>query len=166
VYAGSAAGIATIAQIKQAIVLYGTLSTAVAAGNDWDNYQPGQVLNGPNQPMGSNHAVVITGWDDTTKPPSFTIKNSWGKSYGAGGYLLVGQGCENVGDEAFAVTVSPAPAPPTPPGPTPPPPPPPTPSPTVTITITGTLAPGTYEVVSQGTVTAIQAIQADVKKLP
>ena len=48
--------------MKNCIVTYGPVSVAVAAGNSWDSYQAGQVLNdGPN-PNGINHAVMVVGW--------------------------------------------------------------------------------------------------------
>ena len=38
-----------------------------------------------------DHAVLMVGYDDTTDPPSFRIKNSWGSSWGEDGYFYVSQ---------------------------------------------------------------------------
>ena len=38
-----------------------------------------------------DHAVLMVGYDDTSNPPSFKIKNSWGTDWGESGYFLVAQ---------------------------------------------------------------------------
>jgi KDEL-tailed cysteine endopeptidase len=38
-----------------------------------------------------NHAVLLVAYDDTSSPPSWTIRNSWGSGYGENGYILVSQ---------------------------------------------------------------------------
>mmetsp|Transcript_12588 Transcript_12588/g.20280 ORF Transcript_12588/g.20280 Transcript_12588/m.20280 type:complete len:277 (+) Transcript_12588:17-847(+) len=38
-----------------------------------------------------DHAVLMVGYDDTTKPPHFKVKNSWGTKWGEDGYFLVAQ---------------------------------------------------------------------------
>ena len=42
-----------------------------------------------------DHTVLLTGYDDTTDPPSFTLKNQWGTGWGEKGYFRVSQ--EEVG---------------------------------------------------------------------
>jgi len=38
-----------------------------------------------------DHAVLMVGYDDTTSPPSFKFKNSWGSDWGEEGYFRVAQ---------------------------------------------------------------------------
>jgi hypothetical protein len=38
-----------------------------------------------------NHAVLMVGYDDTSSPPSFKIKNSWGTGWGEDGYFRIAQ---------------------------------------------------------------------------
>lgn len=35
------------------------------------------------------HGVVIVGWDDTTTPPCWIVKNSWGSGWGESGYFKI-----------------------------------------------------------------------------
>jgi hypothetical protein len=42
-------------------------------------------------PYCADHAVLMVGYDDTTDPPSFKLKNSWGNSWGEDGYFRVSQ---------------------------------------------------------------------------
>jgi C1A family cysteine protease len=83
--------------IKQAVMTYGALYTHMY----WDNYY----YNAYNYAYyysgttGINHAVAIVGWDDNfdrskfnTAPPgngAFIIKNSWGTSWGEGGFFYL-----------------------------------------------------------------------------
>jgi hypothetical protein len=41
--------------------------------------------------VGIDHAVLMVGYDDTTSPPSFKIKNSWGEGWGEDGYFRIAQ---------------------------------------------------------------------------
>lgn len=40
----------------------------------------------------ANHAVNIVGFDDTNVPPYWIIRNSWGASWGEGGYIRLAKG--------------------------------------------------------------------------
>lgn len=145
---GQQYGFATTQEIKNAIVAYGMLSTAIAANSDWDNVGADGVLQYRKLGESSiDHDVNITGWDDNKKipgapaPGAFRVKNQWSKRYGDKGYLWVGYGSHAIGYEACSVMVSAPPPPPTP-DPTPVP---PTPDPTPTPTpnggaFTGTIA--------------------------
>jgi hypothetical protein len=45
-----------------------------------------------------NHAITLLGWDDDKG--AWLIKNSWGKTWGAGGYMWVKYGCNEIGTQA------------------------------------------------------------------
>jgi C1A family cysteine protease len=83
--------------IKQTIMTYGAVSTSFYWSNSYYNtanyayYYPGT--------NNSNHLVAIVGWDDNfdknkfpTAPPAngaFLMRNSWGSSWGQGGYFYI-----------------------------------------------------------------------------
>ncbi len=80
-------------QIKYALMKYGALYTSIF-GTTMSSSEYNSVPEIP------NHAITIVGWDDDysaskfrgAKPPgngAFIIKNSWGTSYGEGGYGYV-----------------------------------------------------------------------------
>jgi Papain family cysteine protease len=130
--------------IKNALVQYGPISVAVAAGS-WSD--PGSTpITGNDTSV--DHAIMIVGWDDTKGSKGcWIIKNSWGTDWGMGGYAYIEYGADSVGTEAFWVTagtpspVPPTPVPPLPPlPPTPPTPPGPPPAGNVTITLSGAVA--------------------------
>lgn len=60
-------------------VVYGT-----AVGDNWQNYQKGQVLNDPGANPGG-HATVLIGYKDGV----FIGENSWGNSWGDDGFYLL-----------------------------------------------------------------------------
>ncbi|CCD12273.1 unnamed protein product [Trypanosoma congolense IL3000] len=65
-----------------------------------------------------DHGVLLVGYDDTSKPPYWIIKNSWGKGWGEEGYIRIEKGTNQclMKNYASSAVVS---------GPVPPPPPPP-----------------------------------------
>ena len=152
-YVSATSGQAAVADIKMAIVTFGPVSSAVAAGDDWDAYQAGQVLSVPNNPSGVDHAVLIIGWNDTIS--SFLVQNSWGTSWGSSGTCWIKYNCESIGTEAFTVTAPPGPAPVTPPAPVG----------ATTFTLNATLSAGTYEVAPAGTQAAITRLADDLQAL-
>jgi hypothetical protein len=118
-------GVASTQSIKNAILAYGYVSVAVAAGDDWDSYPTATSLATASTLIGTsteiNHAVGATGWDDTHDngdgtTGAFIGDNQWGTSFGASGRFWIKYGAESYGTEAFVALVN---APPTPPGPTP-----------------------------------------------
>jgi C1A family cysteine protease len=38
-----------------------------------------------------DHAILLVGYDDTSDPPNFKLKNSWGTSWGEDGYFRIAQ---------------------------------------------------------------------------
>jgi C1A family cysteine protease len=131
-------GITSTADIKAAIVAYGCVGAAIAADNAFEAWGEGSpVMSKPFVDSGStsiDHDIILVGWqDDATNPAGgyWILRNSWGVSWGVGGYMAINYGANQVGTESvFAYTKAPAPAPtpgPTPPAPVPPIPPAPVP---------------------------------------
>jgi hypothetical protein len=91
--------------IKQAVMTYGALYTAIYWGDLYYNstYKT-YYYNGKSS---SNHAVAIVGWDDNfdrykfNSPPAgngaFIMKNSWGTSFGENGYFYISYYDKKVG---------------------------------------------------------------------
>lgn len=120
-------GITPASMIKSAIMLYGGVGCAVAAGQGWDNYNGGVYQGSGNRSI--DHDVFIRGWDDTMSPtPGKTVwimDNSWGTSWGDKGSMYILEEADLIGTEGvWAKVNNPTPPPPPPvppPGPTPPP---------------------------------------------
>ncbi len=84
--------------IKQAIYLFGGVSTGIYKPTTTNSYTTGKSI---------DHSVVIVGWDDnysktnfSPNPPgdgAFIIKNSWGNSTGKNGYHYVSYYDESIG---------------------------------------------------------------------
>jgi len=72
-------------KIKAALVQYGPLAALVDASK-WQHYRKGVLSK-----CGSNlnHAVLIVGYGKYKGKGVYIVKNSWGKSWGAGGYAYV-----------------------------------------------------------------------------
>jgi C1A family cysteine protease len=57
------------------------------------------------------HGVVIVGWDDTTSPPCWIAKNSWGSGWGESGYFRIKRGDSKIGIYAAFLDYDNAPPP-------------------------------------------------------
>lgn len=174
-------GVASTQDIKNALVQYGTISTAVAADSSWDNPAADGTLPYSNSDS-IDHDVAIIGWDDShvvpgaKSPGAWIMKNQWGTSWGNQGYGWLGYGSHSIGTEAAwasagavpppqPVPPGPGPTPPVPPGPTPPTPTPGT-TPTVVFAGTNTTLDGvTFELAPMGTGALILNTKASVDAL-
>ncbi len=128
-------GVASVQDIKNAMVAYGPQGSAIAADNAFMNVRPGQVFHGNSHSI--NHDIVLVGWDDSKAwspdmpaevlahltamavkegrkagQGAWILRNSWGSSWCDGGYCWIAYGANDVGTEAIWVTAG---APPTPP---------------------------------------------------
>jgi C1A family cysteine protease len=96
--------------LKQYIYDYGPVYTAIYighGGNAWQNtfgyYDGSTVLDyaGTETP---NHAVLITGWDDSAGGTGgWVVKNSWGTSWGNNGYFTITYGSASIGTDSSFV---------------------------------------------------------------
>jgi C1A family cysteine protease len=137
VYIGNDSSVPSTDAIKQAILDHGPVSAAVCVNSAFQRYSGG-VFTGSLFCFTINHAIVLTGWDDSLG--AWRLRNSWGPNWGEDGYMWIAYGKQYVGYSANYVVYSGS----TPPTPTPteePPTPtpteePPTPTPTPTDTPT------------------------------
>jgi cathepsin L len=84
--------------LKQAICEYGPISVSIYASPALQMYNGG-VFNENNNNSGTNHAVLLIGWDDSKG--AWLIKNSWGTDWGEGGYGWVQYGSNLIGKWSF-----------------------------------------------------------------
>jgi predicted secreted protein len=78
----------TVDQIKNAIYTYGPVTAGVCADGGWYSYQGGVYNPSSNGCSGgTNHQIVLVGWDDATS--TWILRNSWGSSWGEGGYMRI-----------------------------------------------------------------------------
>lgn len=87
--------------IKQAIMTYGVIDTAVLTSFDFETYTDGVYsdsnitcpVDEPGDPCYytyTNHAVSLVGWGrDETKGDYWILRNSWGTDWGESGYMKI-----------------------------------------------------------------------------
>lgn len=91
-----------IAQIKQAIYQYGSVSVSMNACGSIPGYTGG-VYDSTECNWGvTNHAVSLVGWDDTVTHAQgrgvWIMRNSWGAGWGEDGYMRVAYGVAQVAE--------------------------------------------------------------------
>jgi C1A family cysteine protease len=122
-YVGSQSGVPAVEAIKVAMIQYGAIGCAVAADDAfeaWGNNSPSK--DKPFTGSGSqniDHDIILCGWDDSVQ--AWLLRNSWGTSWGIGGYMWISYSANLVGYEAiWGKAGTPVPYTPTPnPDPTP-----------------------------------------------
>lgn len=138
---GQEQGVSSTQDIKNCIVAFGVVATAIVADKSWDNYRGGVMPFEQSSPNAVDHEVEIVGFDDTKVSPgtnklgAFLVRNQWGPAWGEKGYCWIPYDSHQIGTECTFVTVAVLPSPPPPP----PPPPPPGPTPGPLVPFDGTL---------------------------
>jgi len=88
--------------IANALVESGPVFVTVDA-TSWETYGGG-ILTGCARSQ-IDHAAVVVGYDDTSKPPYWILKNSWGTSWGEAGYIRISKGWNECGIDSDPMTV-------------------------------------------------------------
>ena len=105
-YIGDGGSVASISEMKQAILEYGPISVSIYASNYFQGYRSG-VFNSCTDGT-INHAVVLVGWDDNQGDQGvWFLRNSWGTSWGESGYMRIPYGCAKVGYAACYIDYKP-----------------------------------------------------------
>jgi hypothetical protein len=74
--------------IKNAIMTYGAVTAGVCVDTGWYSYTGGVYGSSFNVCSGfTNHQIVLVGWSESTQ--SWILRNSWGASWGEGGYMRI-----------------------------------------------------------------------------
>jgi C1A family cysteine protease/predicted secreted protein len=108
-YVGSEYSVPPVNDIKQAILDYGPVAAAVCVGSAFQGYSGGIFQTNETCTGYVNHAVVLVGWDDDyqgTGIGTWRLRNSWGSSWGEGGYMNIKYGTSNVGYAANYIIYS------------------------------------------------------------
>jgi len=85
--------VATEEEIKQALVAHGPLVTSIRVDGGFQSYTGG--VFDEDAEGGTNHAVVIVGWDDARG--AWHVRNSWGENWGEDGYIWIKYGIIRIG---------------------------------------------------------------------
>lgn len=92
-------------QIKTLLMENGPVCTSVDANDAWDGYSGG-IIDVPGN--GTNHLVLIVGWDDRMGADGvWIVKNSWGAGWGDSGYCYVEYGACNIGTGVTSMNYTP-----------------------------------------------------------
>lgn len=110
-YIGNQGKNPTVNQIKTVIASGIPVAVTVAAGYRAFQKYNGGVFGGKEcTSAGTDHMVLLVGWDDTAEGPdgkkgAWLMRNSWGEKWGEGGYMRIRYGCSHVGEIASTVTL-------------------------------------------------------------
>lgn len=105
---------ASVEEIQRAVLAYGPVGMGVCAWSRFMNYTGGifeynESAQCEAHSRHTNHAVTVVGWSNTGG--YWIVKNSWGASWGDGGYMLLRYGVSNAGyDSVYLVYAAPPPA--------------------------------------------------------
>jgi hypothetical protein len=91
--------------IKQAIYDHGPVACSVAVDDLFQAYTGG-IYNGPGA-QSTNHAVILTGWDDNNGEGYWIMRNSWGPFWGLDGYMHIRYGAAQIGSDCAWAEVDP-----------------------------------------------------------
>jgi len=94
--------------MKMALVSHGPLSVSFEVYNDFMNYKSGIYhhtgLTNRFSPFEiTNHAVLLVGYGTDNGAPYWTVKNSWGTTWGEEGYFRIRRGFDECAIESIAV---------------------------------------------------------------
>lgn len=98
-------GVASVDAIKQALMTYGPVWTAVCADSAFSNYRytgASSVFRGSCSDL--NHAVILVGWDDNNGNGYWLLRNSWGNRWGDKGYMRIAFGANDVGSDSYVAS--------------------------------------------------------------
>jgi PKD repeat protein/predicted secreted protein len=85
----------TAEEIKQAIYDFGPIYVSVCSDKVFQAYTGG-IFTGTGG-TSLNHAVTLTGWDESGSTKYWHLRNSWGSSWGENGYMRIAYGANGVG---------------------------------------------------------------------
>jgi Papain family cysteine protease len=84
-----------ILTMKQALTVAPVSSTLKSSCQTMSNYKKGIMTDDGDCACSSSacidHAVLMVGYDDTSSPPCWILKNSWGTAWGEDGYFRISQ---------------------------------------------------------------------------
>ena len=89
--------------IQTEIMTSGPVETAFWVFGDFMHYGGGIYTRTPGSALEGGHAVKIIGWGEENGVPYWTVANSWGESWGEGGFFRIRRGtneCDIEGDVA------------------------------------------------------------------
>jgi hypothetical protein len=103
-------GLPSVSALKQAIHTYGPVTAGVCVGSAFTSYTGGvfQTNESGKCPYGTNHAVMLVGWDDGDGV--WYLRNSWGAGWGEHGTMRIRYGLSQVGEDASYIVYGQAPA--------------------------------------------------------
>lgn len=78
--------------LKHALATVGTISIAYNAGTQAHSYYRGGILDVPNCSNSPTHAVLLVGYGTENGKDYWTLKNSWGESWGERGFFRLARG--------------------------------------------------------------------------